>query len=888
MSEFMQGQRWLADGEPELGLGVVQSVEARTVTLYFPSADDERCYALREPPLTRIRFDVGDSIEKRDQGQADEVLAVHELKGLLVYETAAGMVPESELADRIDHDNPLTRLLTSQTDHPNWFAFRSAISNGHQAIWNQHLNGLLGTRSTLLPHQLYVAYQATQHSRVRALLSDEVGLGKTIEAGLIINRLRQQGRASRVLIAVPDALQAQWLVELVRRFAIQPEFYQHSDHDFTLGQVHLVPHALLANAAAMADVSAADWDMLVIDEAHHLDMTAATTTAAAAESSWLSLAQRSPHLLLLTATPEQLGQQAHFQRLQLLDASRFASFAQYQADERQFLTLSDLAQALDQNQIDEALLQQLQTLGIEWHDDRQRALNEVLDRHGPGRVVYRNTRRGVSGFHRRQVAAHPADNDSQRRAWLVDWLKQHRDQKILLIAQAAEVAQELAQVLWHEHGIEATAFYEGLNLIERDRAAAHFAASEDGAQVLVCSEIGGEGRNFQFCHHLVLWDLPNHPDVLEQRIGRLDRIGQTDTVHIHLPYLTDSDEANRFQWFHEVLNCIEQHQPAAGMVHAQHSEVWLADPDDLLLTEQIRADLERLNAELEQGRDVMLELNSCRQPQADQLTAAVAQLEQHSALAVIEQAANLLNLHFETISDDIYELIPSDKMLIPIIPGIPEGGALLCFDRATALTREDVHFVSWEHPLVLGLLDLVSGSQLGQASVALLETKQVPAGQLLLETQWRLAIPERSAHALKPHLNEGLLRTLTLEGGQSDLSQTLGQEALQAQVKTLPVKTVRKLVQSAKERIAPIFDLAQGHAQAQFVQTISQARASLAATNQARVERLQYLSGVNPLVTEQDVIKAQMQAELLDAAWDNVELQSAGVRLILCAPPGSL
>ncbi|WP_108127062.1 helicase-related protein [Saccharospirillum mangrovi] len=885
MSEFMQGQRWLADGEPELGLGLVQSVDARTVTLYFPSADDERCYALREPPLTRIRFDVGDRIERRDQGETD-VIAVHELKGLLVYETEAGMVPESELADRIDHDNPLTRLLTGQTDHPNWFAFRSALSNGHQAIWNQHLNGLLGTRSSLLPHQLYVAFQATQHSRVRALLSDEVGLGKTIEAGLIINRLRQQGRASRVLIAVPDALQAQWLVELVRRFAIQPEFYQFSDHDFGLGQVHLIPHSLLSNAEEMAWVTAQEWDMLVVDEAHHLDM--AEPDEADVESSWLTIAQRAPHLLLLTATPEQLGQQAHFQRLQLLDASRFASFDQYRADEAHFLALSDLAQALYQDRVDDALIQQLKTLGIEWHDDRMRALNEVLDRHGPGRVVYRNTRRGVSGFQRRSAEAHPADSDTERRRWLVDWLKQHRDQKVLLIAQHAEVAQELAHSLWHDQGIEATAFHEGLNLIERDRAAAHFASDDGGAQILVCSEIGGEGRNFQFCHHLVLWDMPDHPDVLEQRIGRLDRIGQTDTVHIHLPYLSDSDDEHRFRWFHEVLNCVEQHQPAAGQVHAEYGEQWLADPDDAVQTEQIKAELERLNAELEQGRDVMLELNSCRQPEADELAVAVAALEQHSALDVVEQAANLLNLHFEAISTGVYELIPSDKMLIPVIPGIPEGGALVCFERDTALAREDVHFVSWEHPLVLGLLDLVTGSQLGQASVALLETKQVPAGQLLLETQWRLSIPERSAHALRPHLDTGLLRTLTLEGGRSDLSQTLGQDVLQAQVSTLPIKTVRKLVQSAKERIPPLFDIAQGHAKTQFDQALANARASLAATNQARIERLQYLAGVNPLVTDQDVVKAQMQAELLDAAWDQVELQPAGIRLILCAPPGSL
>lgn len=886
MSEFMQGQRWLADGEPELGLGVVQAVDARTVTLHFPGAGAERRYALRESPLTRIRFEVGDAIEKRDQSRA-EVQSVHELKGLLVYETEAGeMVPESELSDRIDRDNPLTRLLTSQTDHPDWFAFRAALTSGHQAIWNRHLNGLLGTRSTLLPHQLYVASQASQQTRVRALLADEVGLGKTIEAGLIINRLRHQGRASRVLIAVPDALQAQWLVELVRRFAIQPEFYQYSEHDFGLGQVHLIPHSLLDNTEEMVWVTAQEWDMLVVDEAHHLTMD--EPAEAEAESSWLTLARRAPHLLLLTATPEQLGPEAHFKRLQLLDASRFASFEQYQADEAHFLELSELARALHRDEVDSTLIGRLQALGIEWHDDSRRALNEVLDRHGPGRVVYRNTRRGVSGFQPRQAEAHPATSEAERQAWLVDWLKRHRDQKVLLIAQAAEIAQELAHRLWHDHGIEATAFHEGLNLIERDRAAAHFASDEDGAQVLVCSEIGGEGRNFQFCHHLVLWDLPDHPDVLEQRIGRLDRIGQTETVHIHLPFLIDSDDEHRFTWYQDVLDCIEQHQPAAGIVHAEHSEAWLADPDDPMLTEEIREELARLNSELERGRDVMLELNSCRQPEADELAEAIAELEQHSALDVIEQAANLLNLHFEAISPGIYELIPSDKMLIPVVPGIPEGGALLCFDRDIALSREDVHFVSWEHPLVLGLFDIVTGSHLGQASVALLETKQVPAGQLLLETQWRLAVPERSGHALKPHLDDSLLRTLTLEGGRSDLSESLSQDVLQSQVTTLPVKTVRKLVQSAKNRIPPIFEVAQGHAQAQFEQALENGRRSLQRTSEARIERLRYLSGVNPLVTDQDVTKAEMQAELLQSAWDSVELQPAGIRLILCAPPGSL
>ena len=74
-----------------------------------------------------------------------------------------------------------------------------------------------------------------------------------------------------------------------------------------------------------------------------------------------------------------------------------------------------------------------------------------------------------------------------------------------------------------------------MSILERDRAAAYFADEEFGAQVLICSEIGSEGRNFQFSHHLVLFDLPAHPDLLEQRIGRLDRIGQQHTIQLHVP-----------------------------------------------------------------------------------------------------------------------------------------------------------------------------------------------------------------------------------------------------------------------------------------------------------------------------------------------------------------
>ena len=882
MTQFVQGQRWLVDSEPELGLGLVQGLDPRAVRLFFPDCDTERQYALRDAPLTRLVLEIGDTLEHREQGPM-EIAEVHHLNGLIIYETTtAQMVTETDLADTVKRNNPVMRLLTGQTDHPNWFSFRSALTRGIQAIWNGHMNGLLGTRSSLLPHQLYVAKKATEHTHVRALLADEVGLGKTIEAGLIINRLVHQGRAKRVLIAVPEALQAQWLVELIRRFSLYCELYQSEEHDFGIGQVHLISHRELSNIDSLAQIMEQEWDMLVVDEAHHL-----ATEPDAELLHWTILAEQTPHLLLMTATPEQLGMNAHFGRLQLLDAGRFTSIEKYQQDESSFTELSGLARALDDDNVTPAHIAELEALGIQWNNDNQRALSALLDRHGTGRVVYRNTRKGVAGFHSRQADLTLFDDEAGRIAALAKWLLLHRDQKILLIAHDMDTAKDVAFQLFQKHGLEATSFHEDLDLIERDRAAAHFAEADGGAQILVCSEIGGEGRNFQFCHHLILWDLPTHPDMLEQRIGRLDRIGQTQTIQIHAYLLAESDDQQRFEWYHNTLRCVEQIQPAASAIHERYAAQWFDAPSDDLKG-QIQGELKSLAEQLESGRDILLELNSCRQPEADEIKAVIEQLEQHHPLDVVEMAANLLNLHFESIADGVYELIPSSNMLIPTLPGIPEGGAVVTFDRARASAREDTLFLSWEHPFIQGLMDILQGTELGQASIAVLQTTQVPAGQLLMEVQWSISMPERFGHAIKPHMSQSLFRTLVLEGGDKDLDAVLAEDSLQAQIKALPVKLARNMIRQAKDRIAPLYETSQRLAQLRFDQAMTESGQSLKHSNQARIERLTYLQTVNPLVSLDDVSALISQTEQEWAAHQSCEFITSGVRLILCAPPGSL
>ena len=170
----------------------------------------------------------------------------------------------------------------------------------------------------------------------------------------------------------------------------------------------------------------------------------------------------------------------------------------------------------------------------------------------------------------------------------------------------------------------------------------------------------------------------------------------------------------------------------------------------------------------------------------------------------------------------------------------------------------------------------------------MLETEQVPAGQLLLEVQWSMSFAERYSHAIRPHMNETLFRTLVVEGGSNDLNTALPEDALQAQVKSLPVKLARKMIRQAKERIAPLYDVSQTLAQSRFDDVLANSVASFKKANDTRIERLKYLAKVNPIVTEADVSALISQTELETQALQQCEFVTSGVRLILCAPPGSL
>ena len=238
MHKFTPGQRWVSDNDATLGLGIVQSVAFRTVQMEFPAADETRTYAKNNAPLTRVKFDIGESIKSMD-GWYLSITKIEHDSGTVRYHGIrdsgqATTMHECELSDEITFNLPQDKLFAGQVDDNKWFELRAATLRHLAKQQTSASFGLQGPRVSLIPHQIYIANEVSNRTAPRVLLADEVGLGKTIEAGLILHRLILTGKIHRALIIVPEPLLHQWLVELLRRFNLRfnlldEQYFSHID-----------------------------------------------------------------------------------------------------------------------------------------------------------------------------------------------------------------------------------------------------------------------------------------------------------------------------------------------------------------------------------------------------------------------------------------------------------------------------------------------------------------------------------------------------------------------------------------------------------------------------------------------------------------------------------
>ena len=905
---FAIGQRWISETENSLGLGMITALDFRSVTLHFPATDETRIYAVAQPPLTRIALNKGEQLHHQ-AGWQGEVLDVQEMNDLLFYlvKNAQGedvIVNEKELSPIISFSQAKDRLFSSQIDRSEHFALRYQTLLHQQAQFQSPLRGLRGNRAGLIPHQLHIAQEVGNRINPRVLLADEVGLGKTIEAGMILQNQLFAEKVQRVLIIVPETLQHQWLVEMLRRFNLHfslfdeercEDFAEQAINPFSTESLIICAlDWLKAHPHRVQQAIEAEFDCLIVDEAHHLAWSENAPSAAYLLVE--QLANAIPSVLLLTATPEQLGLESHFARLRLLDPERFYDYQAFLKEQENYQPVADAVQSLlsekplsadEKNHISDLLNERdVEPLfkALACHNDeekqaaRQELIQNLIDRHGTSRILFRNTRQGVKGFPHRvyhQVTIDATEVD-EKIHWLIDFLKSHRNEKILVICKTAQTAIQLEQILREKEAIRSAVFHERMSIIERDRAAAYFADTDNGAQVLLSSSIGSEGRNFQFACHLVLFDLPENPDLLEQCIGRLDRIGQTRDVQIYVPCLVNSVQQDLARWYHQGLNAFEQTCPI-GMALFEQYETLLkvrsenkADFEQLILQTQKQAKALRLA--LEKGRDRLLELNSNGGEKAQRLAAEIAQTDNSPQL--VDFALNLFDI-IGVEQDDLGEnsivITPTGTMLVPDFPGLKEEGVTVTFDRQLALAREELEFLTWDHPMIRQGIDLIASGDIGKASMALLVNKQLPAGTLLVELIYMIESQSPKGLQLNRFLPPTPVRLL-LDSKGNDLAGQVNFDTLQNKLKALGKDIANKMVKMARPNIEQLIKIGD-HKMTEIVQAQIQEACRLAdQTLTSELNRLIALKAVNKNIrqAEIDVLEKQRVLsleELSKASW---------------------
>lgn len=962
--KFALGQRWISDTESDLGLGTVVAIDGRMVTVLFPASGETRLYAQSEAPLTRVRFNIGDTIKGAD-GMQLQISAIKEQHDILLYcgtnldDDSYTELRETLLDHFISFSQPQDRLFAGQIDRFDWYSLRyQAWQHLHQQQQNP-LQGLSGARVSLIPHQLYIANEVAQRYAPRILLADEVGLGKTIEAGFIIHQQLISGLASRVLIVVPDSLQHQWLVEMWRRFNLRFAIFDQerceqaaldAENPFETEQLILCSLSFFTQQEKWHQFATkCQWDLLVVDEAHHLQWQ--PDAPSVAYQCINELATASAGVILLTATPDQLGHESHFARLRLLDPARFHSYDSFLQEEKQYQHIAAAAAPLLQhaalNQKEADALQQIFTeadISAELKvlsdsaaeaslaaNTRKALLSQLLDRHGTGRVLFRNSRTAIKGFPKRQVLPAPMELPAQyanalnvhfslnpqltelqklqaqlcpeqvlqqldaasnwcqfdpRVDYLLQLLKTHKHDKFLLICASAATAIALEEAVRQREGVRAAVFHEGMSIVERDKAAAYFAQQDYSAQLLLCSEIGSEGRNFQFAHHLVLFDLPLNPDLLEQRIGRLDRIGQTADIQLHVPYFTQQAQQGLFDWYHQGLDALEHTCQTGRTVFEQLQSNLLTTLQQYdaatmhTLIEDTRQLNQQLKQQLEQGRDRLLEINSSGGEAAAELAQRIAAQDDDTALPMLMfKAWDLLGINQEDRSDTSIILTPSEQMQ-GSYPWLGDEGVTVTFDRATALAEEDIQLLSWDHPMVRGTLDILSSDIHGSSSVALLPNKALPAGSYLLELNFIIEASAPPQLQLQRYLPATPVRVLLDKSG-NNLAAKVSFEQLNKQLKPVGRQTGSKLAGALQTLIHPLIGSATTLAEQTLQSVTASAHTKAEQALGEQFNRLQALRKHNPAVRQDELDAiAQTRSQLRDyIAKARVKLDA--IRLIV-------
>lgn len=409
------------------------------------------------------------------------------------------------------------------------------------------------------PYQLRAAERALRQMRGRAILADEVGLGKTIEGALVLSELRLRALAEQTLVLAPAGLLEQWQEELDRKFALPSYVIKGGAWQPTLwSQDNPVVIASLASARRaplVETITANRWDLVIVDEAHHVKSPLSA-------SGLLVRSLRTRYLLLLTATPVENRLEDLFHLVSLVRPGHLGSpgefrtrygaarvprtarnLSELQARTREVMVRhrrSEVALMLPRR-----LAETLRVTPAPEEVELYRLVSERVRRHGrtassaealslqslqrmagssPQALVASLEKVGWQDLAERAAAIQTTEKAKTMLSVVRRHL--HRGEKVMVFTAFRHTLEALAALAQAE-GLPAVVYHGSLSRQAKDEAIRTFQAE---SPLLLTTEAAGEGRNLQFCHVMVNFDLPWNPMRIEQRLGRIHRIGQDHDV----------------------------------------------------------------------------------------------------------------------------------------------------------------------------------------------------------------------------------------------------------------------------------------------------------------------------------------------------------------------
>lgn len=576
-------------------------------------------------------------------------------------------------------------------------------------IKNETAGGFLSSLASgiiPLPHQLHVLNRAMETNNIRYILADEVGLGKTIEAGMIIRELKSRGLVSRILVVCPTGLVTQWASEMQEKFhekfqVILPSDYDTirrlTDNDDVYGQFDQVispmdsikpieKHAGWSeekvekyNEERIYSIINSGWDLIIIDEAHRV---AGSSGEVARYKLGNLLAQASPYLLLLSATPHNGKTEPFLRLIRLLDADAFPNAKSIVREQvAPFLIRTEKREAIDNNGnlLFKNRITHLVTISWDERNNLQRELYEMVSSYVAKtynkalrnrkknmcliflliimqRMVTSSTAAIRQSLERRlnvlleqrtcvgnlreedldelniedgvedaleaisldmeleieelkQIISLAKQAQFQNQDAKVEpllneidaILSEDRTQKVIIFTEFV-ATQTYLQELLVNRGYTVTLLNGGMSIDERNAAMQEFKTS---TSIFISTDAGGEGLNLQFANIIINYDLPWNPMKIEQRCGRVDRIGQQRDVHIYNFIVGETVENRVREVLEEKLSVILKEMGVDKYSDVLDSEVAECDFTDVYMrsighASQVEKNLYPVEAEMKQ------------------------------------------------------------------------------------------------------------------------------------------------------------------------------------------------------------------------------------------------------------------------------------------------